>query len=310
MKTVRLLAPILLTTLAAPLPVLAAAQAVAPAATPFALGAFKLYALRDMLNVVPNDNSVFGVGQTPQAVAEVLKTAGAPTDRITLGVDALLVEEPGHVVLIDTGLGPKVGGVLLQSLAKAGVTPQQVTDVLITHSHGDHIGGLVTAEGKPAFPNATVRLSQAEWQVLQANKDAAPIVAAIRRQVKPFTPGTELLPGITPIALTGHTPGHVGYQIVSKGERLMDIGDTAHSAIVSLAKPGWPIGYDNDKRQGIAARERLLKQLAHSRERIFAPHFPYPGVGTIIATANGYTFKPAQRSGGVAATVARRRPTR
>lgn len=274
-------------------PASAAPQPVAPAATPFTLGAIKLYALSDLSNVVPNDNSVFGTDQTPQAVAKVLAAAGAPTDQITLGVDALLVEMPDHIVLIDTGLGPKVGGVLMQSLARAGVKPDAVTDVLITHSHGDHVGGLLTADGASAFPAATIRMSETEWSVLQQRKNATPLVAAISDQVKPFTPGTEVLPGITPVALPGHTPGHVGYQIVSKGQRLIDIGDTAHSAVVSLARPAWPNSYDGDKQQGEATRERLLHQLAQDHERLFAPHFPYPGIGTIVANGNGYAFKPA-----------------
>lgn len=274
---------------------LAAPVPVAPAASSFTVGSFKLFALRDMCNVLPNDTKVFGIGKTPQAVAQVLRAAGAPTDRITLGVDALLVEEPGHVVLIDTGLGPKVGGVLMQSLARAGVKPADVTDVLITHSHADHVGGLVTADGRSAFPHAVIRMSRTEWRWMQDNKGAAPIVAAIGAQVKPFTPGTELLPGIMPVALPGHTPGHVGYRISSGGSQLMDIGDTAHSAIVSLAKPGWPIGYDNDKQQGIATRERVLRRLSQSHERIFAPHFPYPGVGHIVARGSGYAFVPDLR---------------
>ena len=155
--------------------------------------------------------------------------------------------------------------------------------------------GLVTADGKPAFANATVRLSQAEWTWLRGRNDASPIVAAVADRVAPFTPGSEILPGITPVALTGHTPGHVGYQIASKGDRLLDIGDTAHSAIVSLAEPAWPVGYDNDKKQGEATRERLLAELAHDHERIFAPHFPYPGVGTIVAKGEGYAFVPAEK---------------
>ena len=188
---------------------------VAPAATRFPLGAFTLVPLRDELNVVPNDGSVFGKDQTPAAVASVLAAAGAPTDDVTLGVDALLVVEPGRTVLIDTGLGPNVGGVLMQSLAQAGVAPATVTDVLITHSHGDHVGGLVTAGGALAFPNAVIRMSAPEWAFMQANKAQAALVATITPKVRTFAPGSLVLPGITAIVLPGHTPGHSGYRIMS-----------------------------------------------------------------------------------------------
>ncbi len=98
----------------------------------------------------------------------MLKAAGAPTDQITLGVDALLAEGGGRVMLFDTGLGPAVHGVLQASLAQAGVRPEAVTDVFITHSHGDHVGGLVTADGRPAFPHALVHMSTAEWAFMRA----------------------------------------------------------------------------------------------------------------------------------------------
>ena len=134
------------TLLAKPVPI-------SPAAVPFNIGAVRAIALRDMINRVPNDGSVFGKKEGTGAVADVLREAGAPTDALSLGVDALLVRMPGRMVLIDTGLGSKVGGVLMQSLALAKVSPAEITDVLITHSHGDHVGGLSNADGKSAFPN-------------------------------------------------------------------------------------------------------------------------------------------------------------
>jgi glyoxylase-like metal-dependent hydrolase (beta-lactamase superfamily II) len=274
--------------LAKPLPI-------APAATPFSVGALRLFALRDMINAVPNDGSVFGPQVGPAAVAEVLRKAGAATDTLPLGVDALLVELSGHVVLIDTGLGPKVGGALPQSLALAGVDPRKVTDVLITHTHGDHVGGLLTASGALAFPNATIRMSAAEWSWMKSKPANAAMVAAIAPKVQAFTPGGDVVPGIRALALTGHTPGHVGYEISSRGQRLLDIGDSAHSAIVSLAKPDWVIAYDTDAKQGIANRDATLARLATSRERIFAPHFPFPGVGRIVRQGDAYALQPDLR---------------
>jgi len=265
---------------------------VTPAAESFHLGALELVALRDAGFVVPNDGKTFGLGASPTAVAAVLKSAGAPTDKVSLSVDALLVKAPGRLILIDTGLGPKVGGVLLASLAKAGVPPGAVTDVLITHSHGDHIGGLLSASGGLAFPNATIRMSSREWGWLQTQSDSAEIVKVLTPKVKPFMPGMAIAPGVTPIGLGGHTPGHVGYEIVSGSARLLDIGDTAHSSIISLAKPGWNIEFDNDLVAGRLNRTTTLTLLAKSQEMVFAPHFPFPGVGRIEKAGDGFTWKP------------------
>ncbi len=283
--------PVLALALLASSSALAAPVAVAPAATPFAVGALRLVALRDMINAVPNDGSVFGVGVGPAAVAQVLTKAGAPTDVLPLGVDALLVQAGKRVVLIDTGLGPKVGGVLIASLALAGVQPAAITDILITHSHGDHVGGLLTAAGTLAFPNATIRLSQAEWDFLKSKPANAALVAAITPQVQAFAPGGVVVPGISSVALPGHTPGHVGYEISSGRERLLDIGDTAHSAIVSLAEPEWVIQYDTDAVAGRTGRETTLARLAASGERVFSPHVPFPGTGTIVKKGSGYAWR-------------------
>ncbi len=258
----------------------------------FQLGRLKLVALRDALNAMPNDAKVIGLGQDPTAVAAVLQAAGAPTDKITLGVDALLVEGDGRVMLFDTGLGPGVHGALPASLAMAGVAPGAVTDIFITHSHGDHVGGLVTADGRPAFPHAAIRMSAKEWAWMQAQPKAATLAAAIAPQVRTFEPGTAIVPGVSAVALPGHTPGHVGYEIVSGHERLFDMGDLAHSAIVSLAKPEWAIGYDTDKTEGETTRRATLARLALSHERVLAPHFPFPGVGRIEVAGDGFAWKP------------------
>ncbi|WP_419319169.1 MBL fold metallo-hydrolase [Caulobacter sp. ErkDOM-E] len=263
----------------------------APEAQSFKLGDFTLTALRDAGFEAPNNGKVFAINATPEAVSQVLTRAGAPGDKITLSVDALLVKTPGHLALFDTGLGPSAKGVLVQSLAKAGVTPDQITDVLITHGHFDHVGGLVGADGKSAFPKATIRMASAEWASLQGQAPMKPLVEAIAAQVKTFEPDAALFPGVRAVAIKGHTPGHVGYEIASGGQALLDIGDTAHSEIVSLARPDWVIAFDGDVPVATASRIALLKTFSASGGLIFSPHFPFPGVGKVEAAGEGFVWK-------------------
>jgi glyoxylase-like metal-dependent hydrolase (beta-lactamase superfamily II) len=273
-------------------PLVAHTMSAPPGAWSFRFGALKLTVLRDGGFVTPNNGADFGAKAGPAAVGRLLAGAGVATDRISLVVDALLVRMPGHLILLDTGLGPGEHGALPRSLAMAGVSPADITDILITHAHTDHVGGLVDAAGKPAFPKATVWISRAEWAWMQRQDETRALAAAIAGQVRPFEPGRPILPGITPIALYGHTPGHVGYEIVSRGRPMEDIGDTAHSTIVNLAEPDWQGEMDLDQRAGAATRRHELTRLAARHELIFAPHFPFPGVGWVVAEGDGFTWRP------------------
>lgn len=265
---------------------------VEPAAQSFKFGALELTALRDAQFVMHNDAKVFGVDVGADAVGEVLKAHGLPDDRISLSVSALLVRTGHRLVLLDSGIGQKAHGVLLASVKAAGVAPDAVTDVVITHSHFDHVGGLLDADGKLAFPKATIRMAGAEWEWMKTQKNAAELVKAIEGHVTPFTPGKAIAPGVTPIALDGHTPGHAGYEIASGKMRLLDIGDMAHSSVISLAKPDWTMGFDKDAALAKATRRATLARLAKDQELVFAPHFPFPGVGRVAADGDGFQWKP------------------
>ena len=266
------------------------APALAPGARSFDIGKLKLTALHDNQFVIPNDGKTFGVDAGPAVVSDVLRAGGAPTDRITLSVNELLVRAGRRLLLIDTGVGEKAHGVLMASLGEAGFKPKAVTDVLITHSHGDHTGGLVLANGHLAFPKATIRMSSAEWTYMQ-QKGSPDVVKAISKHVHTFEPGAQIVPGITSVALGGHTPGHVGYEIVSGDARILDIGDMAHSSIVSLEKPEWAVQFDSDSPLAKTTRRVTLTRLAKDQELVFAPHFPFPGVGHVVADGNGFAWK-------------------
>ena len=263
---------------------------VTPEAKSFKLGAFELSVLRDSGLVYSNYGAIFGLNAGRAAVAEALDGAGAPTNEIYFDVDALLIRMPEHLVLIDAGYGPANRGVIQKSLALAGVSPRDITDILISHSHLDHIGGLVDAKGQSAFPRAAIRMSANEWAFMQATSNAA--VPVIQAQVKTFEPGHEILPGITPRALFGHTPGHTGYEIASQEHRLVATGDLTHSAIISLKKPEWTLAWDSDRKKGAATRREELQRIVDTHELVFAPHFPFPGVGRIERSGDGFKFVP------------------
>lgn len=262
------------------------------AAKAFKVGDLDLVSLHDTQFVLPNDAKVFGLDAGVEAVTTVLRDAGAPTDKITLSVDALLVKDGSRLILIDTGVGPK-GGKLIDSLKYAGVTPDQITDVLISHGHGDHIGGLINADGTPAFQNAKVRMTAAEWEAIKSGGQADAIVAAITPQVETFAPGAQISPSIKSVEVKGHTPGHTAYEITSGKKTLLAIGDSAHSSIISLARPEWFIAFDGDKPIARDSRKELLSELAKSGQLIFSPHFPYPGIGTVKAKGDGFVWAPA-----------------
>ena len=263
---------------------------VLPEAKSFQVGKLKLTVLHDAQFVVPNDAKTFGVDATPAAMSDVLRAAGAPTDRITVSVNVLLVHIGRRVVLIDTGVGPKAHGTLMASLGEAKVSPKSVTDILITHTHGDHTGGLLDENGHLAFPKATIRMASAEWAWMQKTGPQE-FVKAISDHVRTFEPGAQVAPGVTSIALAGHTPGHVGYEIVSGDSHLLDVGDLVHSTIVSLEKPQWTLQFDSDSSLAKTTRHDTLARLAQDQELVYAPHFPFPGVGHIVAKGDGFAWQ-------------------
>jgi glyoxylase-like metal-dependent hydrolase (beta-lactamase superfamily II) len=272
----------------------------------FKIGSYSALALEDGALQEPNDGKSFVVGQSTAEVAATLESGGAPGDHFEFSIQPLLVHAGSHVLLFDTGAGSNFGeiaGKLPGALAAAGENPANVTDIFISHAHGDHVGGLITPAGTLAFPNATIHMSAPEWKWLSgmsaetAKNVGIPqvtvLVAAIRTKVVPFEPGADLLAGLVEaVEIKGHTPGHSAYRIGSAPNTLLVIGDAMHSYVVSVRKPSWKVAFDTDQQTAAASRTALVTQMAATGQRLYAEHFPFPGVGKIVKRKDGYTWAP------------------
>jgi glyoxylase-like metal-dependent hydrolase (beta-lactamase superfamily II) len=272
----------------------------------FSIGDLSALALRDGTISLPNDNKVFGVGRTPEEVAGLLREAGLPTDQLELSLQPLLVQTADRVMLFDTGAGTNMGasaGKLSASLQAAGVAPATVTDIFISHSHGDHIGGLLNAAGAPAFPNATIHISAPEWAFLKGMTAVqaegagvgqhARLIAAITPKLAVFEPGVDIIPdAVKAVDIKGHTPGHSGYMIRSRNKSVFYVGDTVHHFVVSLHKPEWPCSFDADAATAEASRKAVLGAAAAKGQLIYSPHLPFPGIGKVSSSGGAFRWAP------------------
>ena len=260
---------------------------------PFTIGDFQAAALRDGGLSVPNDNKTLAINKTKADVAGVLTANGLAADPIDLSVEPLMVRTADKVFLFDTGAGKLFGptvGKLPATLSAASIDPASVTDIFISHAHGDHIGGLVTDAGALAFPNATIHLSANEWTAMQADKALAPIVTLITPKVAAFAPDADIVPGVKAVDIKGHTAGHSGYLISSGDQSLLYIGDMAHHSVISVQQPDWTIAFDGDAPTAQASRKEIIASSAATGQRIYAPHFPFPGLGKFVQKDAGYVW--------------------
>lgn len=252
----------------------------------FRIGALEAASLFDGGMTAPNDGKTIWRDPDAATIGRVLAAAGLPADQVRLDINVLMVRVGDRVLLVDSGYGqanPNAGK-LVESLRAAGLTPESVTDIAISHGHGDHVGGLT------AFPNARVHMAAAEWEAVQSNPRNAALVAVVGTRVNAFQPGATLLPGVTSVPVRGHTPGHMAYQIESRGQRLLAIGDSAHHYVVSVREPEFTINFDGDAPTAEASRRALFGRASSERLRLFAPHFPAPGLGTVVKEGDGFRW--------------------
>ena len=247
---------------------------------------------------------------TTQAQVGKLLDRSFEKDLVPTSVNAYLVNTGSKLVLIDTGAGSLFGptlGNLRNNLLAAGYKPEQVDDVLITHMHGDHVGGLIV-DGKLAFPNATVHAGQedADFWLSKANLEKASAemkgyfqgaMASMNPYVdagkfKPLKGGTELVPGVKAVPAHGHTPGHNTYVLESKGQKLVLWGDLMHVAAVQFAQPQVTISFDVDSKPAAVERKKAYADAAQGRYLVGSAHLPFPGLGHVRAEGKSYVWVP------------------
>jgi len=226
-------------------------------------------------------------------------------------INAFLVNMGDRLVLIDTGAGNlygKDGGGLVGAIKAAGYTPDEVDDIFITHLHEDHAGGLML-DGKPVFAKAIVHVSKRDADFWLDNRNIAgvgdllkPFFPAIQKVVapyiasgrfKPFDGDAPLLPGLTPMAAPGHTPGHTYYLLQDDGQSMLFWGDTVHMEPVQLPDPEIAIEYDWSVPLAIAARKNALSLAASKGWWIAGAHVSFPGIGHVRAEGTAYRWIPA-----------------
>ncbi len=275
------------------------------------LGDMEITALSD--GTVPQNFKQLLLNARPGEVEQQLRQ-NFQADPAELSDNSYLIKTAGKLILIDAGTagayGPTLGHVT-ESLNRAGYKPEQIDAVLITHIHVDHTGGLMNGD-QMVFPNAVIYISKPEVDFWfgEGNKSKAPetlknyfsqaeaTVGPYLKagKVKTFTYGNELLPGITPVASPGHTPGHTFYALESRNQKLLFWGDIIHAAAVQFADPAVAIVYDVNPKAAAAQRMKAFREAAKEGYWVAGDHLSFPGIGHIRAAGTGYTWVPANYS--------------
>lgn len=269
------------------------------------LGAVRIDTLSDGNLMLPRD---FILGGMPEAeLAEIAARYALPADTLTPPCNVTLMRDGTHTVLFDVGAGPDFqasAGRLPEALDALGLTPEEVTHVIFTHAHPDHLWGLLDEFDEPLFANAELLIGRAEYdywtdpatvETIGAARTTFAVGAARRLAVVAdligrFEDGDEVLPGVTARLTAGHTPGHMAFDLAAGSQQAVIVGDAIGNHHVGFERPGWLSNSDQDGATAAASRRALLDRIAADGLMLVGFHLPGGGIGRAERAGDGYRF--------------------
>jgi len=277
----------------------------APAFYRFELGAFEATIISDGPLNFPT--KIFR-GVPDADIQQMLVADFLPAATVRMEQNILLINTGEKLIMIDTGIlsmkaANSRAGRILTSLGEAGIKPESIDAIVLSHPHIDHAGGIMTPDGKTQlFPNAQIYTTEADFKFWTNEKLlGTPAQASVRTALKNLLPnkdrlvmykdGQEIFPGIHAMATPGHTVGHSSFMIQSNGQSLFYTGDVVLHEIM-MENPKVAVSFDTDSDKGVETRMRVLDMLAHDKVQALIFHMAWPGVGHVVKAGSGYRFVP------------------
>jgi glyoxylase-like metal-dependent hydrolase (beta-lactamase superfamily II) len=268
----------------------------------FKLGNFECAVLLDGATVIGKAGILKRYPDAGEAdYRQAYEDVGLSLDEADSSFNILLAKVGKDTVLVDTGEGGKPkGGYLVESLRLAGLTPDAVTLVVLTHAHGDHVLGMLSDDHEPVFPNASYVISRTEMAYWQQRIDGGivdhrPIVRMMEAKgLRLIDMDEEIIPGLTAVPIPGHTPGQIALLFESEGEKLIHLADLLHSPM-QFAHPEWSPSFDMDTGISVPTRRRALQRAADENMLALFYHLTYPGLGRVKWAETGFTWQPLEK---------------
>lgn len=240
---------------------------------------------------------------------QFLTENGMAADVLVPECNVTVFRKGDRLAIFDVGSGPNfvpTAGKLIENLAETGIDPADVTDVIFTHAHPDHLWGLLDEFDELVFANANYHIGQAEWDFWSSSDALAAMpedrqvfvvgaqsrFEAIQDRVTFINPGNEVIPGVEAVDTAGHTPGHLSFLIHEDSGPVFVAGDAISNSILSFAHPEWPTASDQDPELGVKTRLALLDRLANEKTQIIGYHFTQPARGIVERKDNAYRLIP------------------